>query len=122
MMLCHHILSDNLLNGRAMTWYVFMSGSSRLFHMQHVHRPPSTWPDAGALELRDVQLRYRPGLPLSLRGLNAYVKPGERVGVVGRTVCWLFVGENKETPELAQRRKTEVELWQMAKRVMLAFL
>ena len=35
-------------------------------------------------------MRYREGLPLSLRGFNATIRPGERVGIVGRTVCALL--------------------------------
>ena len=32
-----------------------------------------------------MKMRYRPGLPLVLRGLNVTVAPRTRVGVVGRT-------------------------------------
>ena len=35
--------------------------------------------------LRDLSLRYRDGLPLVLDGVSAEVRPGEKVGVVGRT-------------------------------------
>ena len=37
------------------------------------------------VEFKDVKMRYRPGLPLVLRGLNVTVAPRTRVGVVGRT-------------------------------------
>lgn len=37
------------------------------------------------VELHDVKMRYRPGLPLVLRGLTVRVEPESRVGVVGRT-------------------------------------
>lgn len=40
---------------------------------------------AGSVELRDVSLRYRDGLPLALRGVSAIIRPREKVGVVGRT-------------------------------------
>ena len=39
----------------------------------------------GRLELTDVRLRYRDGLPLALDGLTVTVQPHEKVGVVGRT-------------------------------------
>lgn len=43
------------------------------------------WPARGAVTLDDLSLRYRPGLPLVLRGVTADVRAGMRVGVVGRT-------------------------------------
>eukprot|EP00501_MAST-03F_sp_TOSAG23-6_P002017 GSMAST32.ASY1.ANO1.2102.1 assembled CDS len=33
----------------------------------------------------DVQLRYRPGLPLALRGVSVAINGGEKIGVCGRT-------------------------------------
>ncbi|KAG8415950.1 ATP-binding cassette transporter yor1 [Metarhizium acridum] len=45
----------------------------------------STWPEKGEIVFRDVEMRYRPGLPLVLRGLSMHVRGGERVGIVGRT-------------------------------------
>ncbi|CAL1711021.1 unnamed protein product [Somion occarium] len=47
--------------------------------------PPPLWPDQGAVEFKDVELTYRDGLPLVLRGVTFSVKPGEKVGIVGRT-------------------------------------
>ena len=49
------------------------------------YRPPSGWPNEGAIEFNDVKLRYRPGLDLVLRGVTAQVRPREKIGVVGRT-------------------------------------
>jgi len=43
------------------------------------------WPAAGAISVRALTLRYRPGLPLVLRGLTFEVAGGEKVGLVGRT-------------------------------------
>ncbi|KAF2157253.1 ABC multidrug transporter [Myriangium duriaei CBS 260.36] len=45
----------------------------------------STWPEKGELRFMNVQMRYRPGLPLVLTGLTVHIRPGERVGIVGRT-------------------------------------
>lgn len=45
----------------------------------------STWPENGELQFKDVQMRYRPGLPLVLKGLSVSIRSGERVGIVGRT-------------------------------------
>jgi ABC-type multidrug transport system fused ATPase/permease subunit len=45
----------------------------------------TTWPEKGELQFKDVQMRYRPGLPLVLKGLSVSIRSGERVGIVGRT-------------------------------------
>ncbi|KAF7792644.1 hypothetical protein EIP86_003741 [Pleurotus ostreatoroseus] len=47
--------------------------------------PPSSWPDKGAIEFKDVNMAYRQGLPLVLKGVTFDVRAGEKVGVVGRT-------------------------------------
>ncbi|CAE6373370.1 unnamed protein product [Rhizoctonia solani] len=47
--------------------------------------PPQEWPKHGGINFRNVALRYRDGLPLVLDGLTFDVKPGERVGIIGRT-------------------------------------
>lgn len=51
-------------------------------HMGSV-RP--SWPEHGEIVFDEVQMRYRPGLPLVLQGMSMHVKPGERIGIVGRT-------------------------------------
>ena len=47
--------------------------------------PPAGWPSRGALRFDNVHLRYRPHLPLALRGVSFSIAGGERVGVVGRS-------------------------------------
>merc|ERR1711871_1761696 len=47
--------------------------------------PSSKWPTQGKIEFRDVAMRYRPGLPLVLNGVNCSIAAGEKVGVCGRT-------------------------------------
>jgi ABC-type multidrug transport system fused ATPase/permease subunit len=44
-----------------------------------------TWPEKGEIIFDNVEMRYRPGLPLVLQGLSMHIKGGERVGIVGRT-------------------------------------
>ena len=46
---------------------------------------PHDWPSRGDLRFERVSLRYRPGLPLVLRGLSFHVPGGTSCGVVGRT-------------------------------------
>lgn len=48
-------------------------------------QPPKNWPPAGAVELKDVFMSYRAGLPPVLKGINLAIKGGEKIGVVGRT-------------------------------------
>ena len=51
----------------------------------HLGSPDADWPARGELTFENVQLRYRPGLPLALRGLSFTARAGGRLGVVGRT-------------------------------------
>ncbi|KAF2003407.1 hypothetical protein P154DRAFT_543812 [Amniculicola lignicola CBS 123094] len=44
-----------------------------------------TWPEHGEIVFKAVEMRYRAGLPLVLKGLDMHVSAGERIGVVGRT-------------------------------------
>jgi ABC-type multidrug transport system fused ATPase/permease subunit len=46
---------------------------------------PIGWPKQGAIEFREVIMRYRPELDPALRGLSFKVDAGEKVGIVGRT-------------------------------------
>jgi len=48
-------------------------------------KPPAPWPSEGGLEIKDAVLKYRPELPLVLKGLRMTVKGGEKIGIVGRT-------------------------------------
>ncbi|OCH95476.1 P-loop containing nucleoside triphosphate hydrolase protein [Obba rivulosa] len=48
-------------------------------------KPATPWPYKGAIEMKEVVLKYRPELPAVLKGLTMSVNPGEKVGIVGRT-------------------------------------
>jgi ABC-type multidrug transport system fused ATPase/permease subunit len=50
-----------------------------------VSKLPPAWPQTGKITFENVHIRYRPGLPLVLRGLNLEIRGGERIGIVGRT-------------------------------------
>jgi len=43
------------------------------------------WPSKGEIDVKDLCVRYREGLPLSLRGITFKIDGGSRIGVVGRT-------------------------------------
>ena len=62
----------------------------------------ASWPAEGRLEFRDVQLRYREGLDLVLKGISFAASPREKIGVVGRT------GAGKSSLMLALFRLVEL--------------
>ncbi|XP_073063351.1 ABC transporter C family member 14 [Primulina eburnea] len=47
--------------------------------------PPISWPTNGNVDLKDLQVRYRPDTPLVLKGITLSIFGGEKIGVVGRT-------------------------------------
>lgn len=47
--------------------------------------PPASWPAQGRIEFKEIEMAYREGLPLVLKGVSFVVEPGEKVGIVGRT-------------------------------------
>ncbi|KAJ1301602.1 hypothetical protein OPQ81_008850 [Rhizoctonia solani] len=90
-----------------------MNGVERILHYaQHVEQeapyevpdkePPASWPESGEVELKDVVMSYRPGLPAVLRGLSMRIKGGEKIGIVGRT------GAGKSSIMIALYRMVEL--------------
>ncbi|KAG4995850.1 hypothetical protein AAZX31_10G019000 [Glycine max] len=47
--------------------------------------PPANWPGEGHVDIKDLQVRYRPNTPLVLKGITLSINGGEKIGVVGRT-------------------------------------
>lgn len=41
--------------------------------------PPMSWPEKGHISFIDVEMTYREGLPLVLKGITFQVHPGEKV-------------------------------------------
>ncbi|KAH9174901.1 ATP-binding cassette transporter [Lactarius sanguifluus] len=64
-------------------------------------RPPVSWPSNGEIECENLVIRYAPELPDVLHNLNFSVKPGEKVGILGRT------GSGKSTLALSFFRFVE---------------
>jgi ABC-type multidrug transport system fused ATPase/permease subunit len=60
------------------------------------------WPKYGAVEFKNVVLKYRPNLEVALKNLTFETKPGEKIGVVGRT------GAGKSTICLSLSRIVEI--------------
>ncbi|KAI1805517.1 P-loop containing nucleoside triphosphate hydrolase protein [Daldinia bambusicola] len=52
---------------------------------QHTIEVRPTWPERGEIIFDKVEMRYRPNLPLVLKGLDLHVSGGERIGIIGRT-------------------------------------
>ncbi|KAJ8609885.1 hypothetical protein CTAYLR_007496 [Chrysophaeum taylorii] len=50
-----------------------------------ISAPDGMWPSRGYIEVKDLSLRYRPELPLVLKGLAFDVHPGTKLALVGRT-------------------------------------
>lgn len=48
-------------------------------------RPPPDWPQSGGVEFKQVSLRYSPDDEPVLKKLTFSIKPGEKIGIVGRT-------------------------------------
>lgn len=67
-----------------------------------VGQVPANWPQHGAIKFDQVQLRYRAGLPLVLKGISVDISGGERIGIVGRT------GSGKSTIIQALFRMVEI--------------
>ncbi|GMG24020.1 unnamed protein product [Ambrosiozyma monospora] len=65
--------------------------------------PDPNWPQFGEIVFENVFLKYRAGLPYVLKGLNMTVRPGEKIGVCGRT------GAGKSTIMLSLYRFIEPE-------------
>ncbi|KAF4399164.1 hypothetical protein G4B88_023758 [Cannabis sativa] len=49
------------------------------------NRPPSNWPNVGAIEIHDLQIRYRANSPFVVDGISCRFKGGHKIGIVGRT-------------------------------------
>ncbi|KAH9976210.1 ATP-binding cassette transporter [Lactifluus volemus] len=64
-------------------------------------RPPASWPTKGEIVCEDLVIRYAPELPDVLHNLDFSIKPGEKVGILGRT------GSGKSTLALSFFRFVE---------------
>ncbi|KAJ2041406.1 Canalicular multispecific organic anion transporter 2 [Coemansia sp. S3946] len=48
-------------------------------------RVPSEWPHSGNVEFKNLSVRYGADLDYALKNLNITIRPGEKIGIVGRT-------------------------------------
>ncbi|KAJ7737145.1 multidrug resistance-associated ABC transporter [Mycena maculata] len=81
-------------------------------------RPPSSWPQHGAIQCENLVIRYAPDLPDVLHNLTFTVNPGEKIGILGRTGIrrtahispeniLMFLGSGKSTLALSFFRFVE---------------
>ncbi|KAE8788118.1 MRP-like ABC transporter [Hordeum vulgare] len=48
-------------------------------------RSSPNWLRRGDIDIKDLEVRYRPNTPLILKGITISIRSGEKIGVVGRT-------------------------------------
>lgn len=65
------------------------------------NKPPADWPREGAIQVKNLSMRYRPGLPNILNDISMSIIGGEKIGIVGRT------GAGKSSIILALLRMVE---------------
>ena len=68
---------------------------------EEVRQPEPTWPDKGRVSIVNLDVRYRPTLPLVVKSLSCEIQAGQHIGVVGRT------GSGKSTIMLTLFRMVE---------------
>ena len=66
-------------------------------------QPPKDWPSKAQIQIDNVKMKYRPNLPLVLKGVSLNVDSQEKIGIVGRT------GSGKSSLILALMRIIEIE-------------
>lgn len=66
-------------------------------------KPPANWPAEGAVQFADYTTRYRSHLQPVLMNISMTIRPGEKIGIVGRT------GAGKSSLAMALMRGLEAD-------------
>ncbi|KAJ2738979.1 hypothetical protein GGI20_006183, partial [Coemansia sp. BCRC 34301] len=48
-------------------------------------RVPNEWPHSGNVELKNLSVKHETDMDYALKNLNVTIRPGEKIGTVGRT-------------------------------------
>ncbi|QCE02235.1 ATP-binding cassette [Vigna unguiculata] len=79
----YSMLSDHIISVERIKQFIHIPSEPPAFVEDN--RPPSSWPSKGRIDLKALEIRYRPNAQLVLKGINCTFVEGSRVGVVGRT-------------------------------------
>ncbi|XP_035003071.1 ATP-binding cassette sub-family C member 9 [Hippoglossus stenolepis] len=64
----------------------FLSTESENYEgLMDASQVPEDWPHDGEIKIQDLSVRYDPMLKPVLKHVNAYIEPGQKVGICGRT-------------------------------------
>ncbi|PNX55443.1 ABC transporter C family member 3-like protein, partial [Trifolium pratense] len=77
-------LENNIISVERMLQYTTIPSEPPLVSEEE-KRPDPSWPAYGEVDIRNLQVRYAPHLPLVLRGLTCTFHGGLKTGIVGRT-------------------------------------
>lgn len=80
-------LESNLTSVERLANYleVPQEGGTETWSSAHEKDIDTDWPQSGSITVSKLQMRYRPNLPLVLKGIDISIKSGEKIGVCGRT-------------------------------------
>jgi ABC-type multidrug transport system fused ATPase/permease subunit len=82
---------ENNMNSVERIVYYACDLEQELPHEIPERKPAASWPSNGKLEIKDAVLKYRPELPLVLKGLSMTVKGGEKNRDCWADRCWEIV-------------------------------
>ena len=74
----------------------------RPFELESDQEIDPAWPREGKVEIKNLSIRYREGLPLVIKNLNLTIDAGQKLAILGRT------GSGKSTLMLALMRILEL--------------
>ncbi|AES96106.2 multidrug resistance protein ABC transporter family protein [Medicago truncatula] len=77
-------LENKIISVERMLQYTTIPSEPPLV-LEEENRPIPSWPAYGEVDIRNLQVRYAPHLPLVLHGLTCTFRGGLKTGIVGRT-------------------------------------
>ncbi|KAI6778378.1 ATP-dependent bile acid permease [Emericellopsis cladophorae] len=96
-------IENNMNSVERMLHYAYNIEQEPAHNVEKADRPlkESNWPNEGRIRIESLTLSHRPGLDPALKDVTLNIKPGEKIGIVGRT------GAGKSTLITALLRLTE---------------